>query len=155
MKLAGTDGLVTHFIDNLNPAMHITATIKNEFQVNDVTVSTEGKPKKIEVPGRSEGFGSSVNGGELLFLALATCFCNDLYREAAKQNVQIASVEVTVSGEFGKEGEPASNIKYTVNVQAPTLSDTEIAALISKVDKLAEIHNTLRKGVPVSLNTAT
>lgn len=135
--------------------MTISATIKNEFQLNDITVATEGNQKKISVPGKGEGFGSSVNGGELLFLSLATCFCNDLYREAAKQKVNITSVEVTVTGEFGKEGEAASNIVYSVRVQSPSLSDKEIAELISHVDTIAEIHNTLRKGVSVSLCTMT
>lgn len=135
--------------------MTISATIKNEFQVNDITVSTEGRQKKINVPGKAEGFGLSVNGGELLFLSLATCFCNDVYREADKRKVNITSVEVTVSGEFGKEGDPASNVVYSVRVQSPTLSQKEITELISQVDKIAEVHNTLRKGVAVTLHTAT
>ncbi len=133
--------------------MTISATIKNEFQVNDITVSTEGRPKKISVPGKDDGFGSSVNGGELLFLSLATCFCNDVYREADRRKLNITSVEVTVSGEFGKEGDPASNVVYTVSVQSPTLSQKEITELISHVDKIAEVHNTLRRGVAVTLNT--
>jgi uncharacterized OsmC-like protein len=133
----------------------ISATIKNEFQVNDITVATEGHQKKISVPGKDQGYGSSVNGGELLFLALATCFCNDVYREADRRRLNISSVEVTVTGEFGKEGEPASNVIYTVRVQSPTLSKKEITELISHVDKIAEVHNTLRKGVAVSINTGT
>jgi len=132
--------------------MKISATIKNGFQENDVTVSTEGSQKKISIPGKNEGFGSSVNGGELLFLALATCFCNDLYREAGKRKLNIVSVEVTVSGEFGKEGDPASNVVYTVHVQAPDLSQKEIAQLIADVDKIAEVHNTLRKGIAVTFS---
>ncbi|GAA4459762.1 hypothetical protein GCM10023189_33880 [Nibrella saemangeumensis] len=135
--------------------MKISATIKNGFQVNDISVANEGRQKKIVVPAKDVGFCSSVNGGELLFLSLATCFCNDVYREADKRNVNITSVEVSVSGEFGKEGEPASNIIYTVRVQSPTLSDKEITELISHVDKIAEVHNTLRKGVSVTLHTET
>ena len=33
---------------------------------------------------KSPGRGSAVNGGEFLVLALATCYCNDLYREAER-----------------------------------------------------------------------
>jgi uncharacterized OsmC-like protein len=44
----------------------------------------------------------------LLFLALATCYCNDIFREAAKQGLKIDGVEVKVEGEFGAEGEPNS-----------------------------------------------
>ena len=135
--------------------MNISATIKNEFQLNSISVATEGREKTLVVPAKDNGFGSSVNGGELLFLSLATCFCNDLYREADKRNLNITSVEVTVSGKFGQEGEPASHIVYTVRVQSPTLSDQEITDLIAQVDTIAEVHNTLRQGVAVTLRTET
>ena len=133
--------------------MFISSTIKNSVQHNDVAVSTEGNSKKITIPGRTEGRGSSVNGGELLFLSLATCFCNDIYREAARRKMDIVSVEVTASGNFGKEGESASGITYSVTMDAPASSPEEISDLVNHVDKIAEIHNTLRKGVAVSLTT--
>jgi uncharacterized OsmC-like protein len=82
--------------------MILSATIKNSSVQNEITVSTNSNRKEITIPGKPEG-GSSVNGGELLFLSLATCFCNDIYREAAKRKMTILSVEVSVSGEFGKK----------------------------------------------------
>lgn len=131
--------------------MTIVATIRNSHQQNDVVVSTNGNSKGISIAGKAEGGGSSVNGGELLFLSLATCFCNDIYREAARRKIAVTNVEVTVSGQFGKEGEPASNITYEANVQAAKSSPQEISDLIAYVDSIAEIHNTLRKGVSVHL----
>ncbi len=65
--------------------MIISATVNNSQQTNDATVATEGNKKKISIPAKEDARGSSVNGGELLFLALATRFCNDVYREAAKR----------------------------------------------------------------------
>jgi organic hydroperoxide reductase OsmC/OhrA len=130
--------------------MILSATIKNSSVQNEITVSTNSNRKEITIPGKPEG-GSSVNGGELLFLSLATCFCNDIYREAAKRKMTILSVEVSVSGEFGKEGEPGRNITYEANVQAPDHSQREITALVDYVGQIAEIHNTLRNGVSVSL----
>jgi uncharacterized OsmC-like protein len=131
--------------------MKITAIIENSFQKNNIWVSTEDQEKSISIAGKSNGMGSSVNGGELLFLALATCFCNDIYREAAKRNLNIQSVKVTVTGNFGMEGEPATNINYIAEIQSPD-SDSEIKSLIRYVDSIAEIHNTLRKGVNVTLS---
>ena len=131
--------------------MKITASIKNSALQNEVIVNTEGSEKQLSIPGKTVGRGSSVNGGELLFLALATCFCNDIYRESARRNINIHSVEVTVSGEFGNEGEPASSIKYKTDIHSDA-SEEEILALIIHVDKIAEIHNTLRLGVDVSLD---
>jgi organic hydroperoxide reductase OsmC/OhrA len=130
--------------------MIINASIKNSSQQNDVTVDTDGKKKTIRIPARKNGQGSSVNGGELLFLALATCFCNDLYREAVRREIKIESVEVTVSGVFGGEGEPASDITYKAHIQSDA-SKNDIEALVAHVDKVAEIHNTVRRGVNVSL----
>ena len=92
--------------------MEISASILNTGQQNVVRVTTSNASKQLLIPPKSEGHGSSVNGGELLFLALATCFCNDIYREAAKRQMEIKSVEVVVSGEFGSEGQPGFNIQY-------------------------------------------
>lgn len=130
--------------------MTITATIHNSNQVNKVEVATNEQAKQLTIPAKTVGQGAAVNGGELLFLALATCYCKDVYREAAKRNLVIDSVEVTVSGEFGAEGEPASNIMYQVNVQSAH-AQQEITDLIKYVDRIAEVHNTLRKGLPVTL----
>jgi uncharacterized OsmC-like protein len=132
--------------------MNVIASIKNSLQQNDIIVETDGNKKKIIIAAKPDGQGSSVNGAELLFLSLATCFCNDIYREAVRRNIPIQSVELTVFGEFGKEGEPASNINYKVNIQSDA-SQNEISELIDHVDTIAEIHNTLRKGVKVSLLT--
>ena len=131
--------------------MHISASIINKGQQNEVNVATNQSPKQITIPAKSEGKGSSVNGGELLFLALATCFCNDIYREASRRKMNISSVEVTVSGAFGKEGEPGSNINYQVKVLSPGSSQEMIDDLVHHVDKIAEIHNTIRRGVAVTL----
>ena len=131
--------------------MVISATIRNSFQQNEIAVATEGNRKTIVIPAKTDGYGSSVNGGELLFLALATCFCNDTYREAARRKMNIHSVDVTVTGHFGREGEPAGNIHYDVIVLAPNHSQKEIRDLVRHVDKVAEVHNTLRLGATVAL----
>lgn len=131
--------------------MTISVTLKNSFQKHDITLNTEAVEKSITIPPKEGGFGSSVNGGELLFLALGTCFCNDLYREAARRNMTLDNVEVIVSGEFGKEGESATKISYAATVKANNHSSEEIAELVQYVDNIAEIHNTLRKGIDVKL----
>lgn len=130
--------------------MKILATIRNSMNTNEIDVSTNGNIKSISIPSKSSGQGSSVNGGELLFLALATCFCNDVYREADRRQIKIKSIEVNVSGDFGGEGEPASNINYKVDIQSDH-DENEIKNLINHVDQVAEIHNTLRKGTIVDL----
>ena len=60
--------------------MKIAAHIANTPSGHSVEVEAEGRKQSIAIAPKSTGRGSSVNGGELLFAALATCFCNDLYR---------------------------------------------------------------------------
>lgn len=130
--------------------MHISASIVNTGQQNEITVTTNSILKPLSIPAKTGGKGSSVNGGELLFLALATCFCNDIYREAQKRKMEVRSVEVIVSGQFGGEGEPGFNIEYEAKLEADA-SEEEVKDLISYVDKIAEVHNTLRMGTSVKL----
>jgi uncharacterized OsmC-like protein len=91
-----------------------------------------------------------LNGGELLFLALASCYCNDLYREARRMDIPVESVEVEVQGEFGGPGEPARNVTYRARVTAHA-SQADINQLVQQTDRMAEIQNTLRLGTPVEL----
>lgn len=85
-----------------------------------------------------------------MFAALATCFCNDLYREAAKRGIDVQDVNVEVTGTFGNPGEPARDISYRVQVRAEA-SKPAIDDLIRTTDSLTEIQNTLRAGCPVRL----
>jgi len=57
-----------------------------------------------------------ANGGELLCLAMATCYCNDIYREAATRAIEVIGVEVEAKAEFGAEGAPASRLSYRVRL---------------------------------------
>ena len=107
--------------------------------------------RALVIPPKASGFGSSATGGELLFLALATCYCNDIYREAGKRSIVVRSVEVEVSGDFdGIPGHPGTGITYHVTVEAEA-SDADIEALMRHTDTVAEIQNTLRQGVSVVL----
>ena len=87
---------------------------------------------------------------EFLLLSVATCFCNDIYREAAKRGISIQGIDVEATGQFAAEKEPGSNFQYKAHVRS-TAPAEEIAALIKYVDEIAEIHQTLRKGIAVKL----
>ncbi len=131
--------------------MKVAAKVQNSEGQHHVTVSTNDKAQSLTIPPKSTGFGSSANGGEVLFLALATCYCNDVYREASKRGVKVEHVEVEVTGEFGAEGEPARNVSYRSKVTAKA-SAAEIQDLMKQADRLAEIQNTLRQETPVVLS---
>ncbi len=130
--------------------MNIAAIVRNSYQHHEVIVQTNESARKMAIEPKSSGYGSSVNGGELLLVALATCYCNDIYREAAKRDIRVESVEVECNAVFGGPGEPGTAFTYTVNIKADAPQEI-INTLISETDHVAEIHNTLRKGVNVKL----
>jgi len=130
--------------------VHISASVKNARHSHNVTVTSGNVAKSLNVPGREDGCGSGINGGEFLMLALATCYCNDLYREAARLGVSVDSVEVEASADFEGVGLAASNIRYRARVLS-SASDAEVARLLRETDAVAEIHNTLRAGAAVVL----
>jgi uncharacterized OsmC-like protein len=128
--------------------MHVVARVKNNGLNHEAEVSTESRARTIAIPAKKGG-GSDVNGGELLFLALATCYCNDLYREAAKAGIPVDDVEVTVEGDFGAAGEPARSIRYFVHVES-TADPERLRELLSSTDRIAEIQKTVRSGCEIT-----
>jgi len=129
--------------------MKFGARLINNPASHQVTLIVGEKEQTLLIATKPTG-GSSVSGGELLFLALATCYCNDIYREAAKRNIQVESVEVEVEGDFEGEGKPASNIRYRAKVNGNT-GEEQIRELMLHTDTVAEIQNTLRLGTTVKL----
>ena len=129
--------------------MQISASVTNSPGNHKAVVRTGTVEHALNIAARDTG-GSATNGGELLMLALATCYCNDLYREAARLGVRLDEVEVEALAEFAGIGLAASNIRYRASVKSPDSAEA-VARLLRETDAVAEVHNTLRQGVPVRL----
>jgi organic hydroperoxide reductase OsmC/OhrA len=130
--------------------MQIAAQVFNAGSQHSVIVETDGSLKTLPISGRPFG-GSAINGGEFLMLALATCYCNDLYREAAKRNIHIDEVQVQAQADFPGVGLAAKNIRYSARIKADADEQT-LAELIRHTDAVAEVQNTIRAGVHVELD---
>jgi putative redox protein len=104
----------------------------------------------VDRPTEGGGGGLGFNGGQLLYLAVAGCISNDLFREARAAGVQLSSVRVKVSGDFVGEPAVSDEIQYEVDV-AGNVSEDQLRGLIDKVDEIAEIPNSLRQGTHVRL----
>lgn len=130
--------------------MDVTARLATAPGSHDVVVSTDGRDRPLSIPGR-DGGGSGVSGGELLLLALATCFGNDLFREAALRGIPVDAVEVTASAEFPAAGLPAENVRFRARVTSPAPEDV-VRDLVAHTDSVAEIQATVRRGTPVALD---
>lgn len=130
--------------------MKVSAIIKNELNKNEIVVTTNTDSKSVSIAPKSSGLGSSVNGAELLLLSLATCYCNDIYREAAKRNIEVTEVTVEFFGEFGAEGEPGKNFHYKPVIKSNATAE-QLNELVIYTDSIAEIHKTLRQGLAITL----
>ena len=130
--------------------MRIDARVHNSKGTREMVLQTDGDAHSSSIPPKPSGFGSSTSGGELLFLALAVCYCNDIYREVSQRGMDVVAVEASLGGDFGGAGEPARNVAYGATVTAKATED-EIKDLMIHTDRVAEIHNTLRIGTPVAL----
>lgn len=128
--------------------MKIAATVRSQGPSHEVTVTTAGSSRALSVPAKPNGQGSAVNGGEFLMLALATCYCNDVYREAARMNIPITAVEVEATADFEGVGLSATNVRYRARVHSAALP-SQVQALLAETDAVAEVHNTVRRAVPV------
>lgn len=130
--------------------MRVSALLRNAYGLQEVALRSgpNARSHTLQIPARATGGGSSVSGGELLMLALASCYCNDLYREAAMRGLPVHAVEVEASAEFAGVGLAARHIRYRARIDSPASAE-QIAALLAATDAVAEVHNTIRTGVDV------
>ncbi len=107
----------------------------------------------VDRPVGAGGGGLGFNGGQLLNLAVAACFSNDLFREAARIGIDLSRVRVTAHSEYG--GSPTVSGPIDVELEVDGDAPTErLAELVHLVDQVAEIPNTLRQGTAVRLAAA-
>jgi len=107
----------------------------------------------VDRPVEGGGGGLGFNGGQLLYLAVAGCISNDLFREARAAGIELSNVRVKVSGDFVGEPAVSDEIQYEVEVEgyAPV---EQLRTLVEQVDEIAEIPNSLRQGTAVHLTAA-
>jgi putative redox protein len=130
--------------------MHIEVETRNV----DGRVTSLGSAEQftlvVDRPTEGGGGGLGFNGGQLLYLAVAGCISNDLFREARAAGFELRSVRVKVSGDFVGEPAVSDEIRYEVEA-AGDVPENRLRALIDQVDEIAEIPNSLRQGTRVRL----
>jgi len=107
----------------------------------------------IDRPSDAGGQDLGFNGGELLHLAVAGCVSNDLFREARVLGLRLTRVAVTARGEFGGNPLTSTGINYSVELWGDATA-ASLRELVARVDAIAEIPNSLRRGTAVQLSGA-
>jgi uncharacterized OsmC-like protein len=114
--------------------------------------SAESFTVVVDRPADAGGGGLGFNGGQLLYLAVAGCVSNDLYREAQAAGIALTRVEVTVRGDFAGSPAVSTDITYDVDLEGDAPPE-RLRELVAHVDAIAEIPNSLRQGTSVRLRT--
>jgi organic hydroperoxide reductase OsmC/OhrA len=100
--------------------------------------------------GKAGGMGLGFNGGELLALAIGGCFCNDMQAIADEMGVAIADLSVSVEVDFG--GTPSRATGARMTVECSLADGRDPSALIERAKAVTTIGNSLRSGIPVSID---
>jgi uncharacterized OsmC-like protein len=88
----------------------------------------------------------------LLYLAVAGCISNDLFREALAEGISLTHVQVTVRGDFSGDPAVSGEISYEVEIDGDAAPE-RLRRLVQHVDDIAEIPNSLRHGTAVRLDS--
>src|SRR5262247_280766 len=107
----------------------------------------------IDRPAEGGGQDLGFNGGELLHLAVAGCVSNDLFREARAMGLELTRVAISARGDFSGTPQVSGGIGYSVEVWGNAPAEA-LRALVERVDRIAEIPNSLRRGTTVRLSDA-
>lgn len=126
--------------------------LSDEYRVQVAAGSLATDDAHIRMPHRWTAEGVAVEadftGAHLLHLAIAGCVLNDVYREAAADSIDVAGVRVSATGRFETEDWRSTGIEYAVEVDSDAPPDL-IAALLDRVDRVAEIPRAMRSGASV------
>lgn len=104
----------------------------------------------VDRPAAAGGGGLGFSGGQLLYMAIAACWSNDLYREAATMGIELDGVEITVDGDFPARGSGSTPITVDLVIRSSAPED-RIRELIAEVERVAEIPRAIREGPPITV----
>ncbi len=123
---------------------------KADGPVSTAVGTAEGFRVTVDRPVEAGGGGEGFNGAQLLHLAVAGCISNDLYREAGLRGIELASVEVRCGGDFAGQPARSMGISYEVDL-AGKADEQQLRDLVTLVDQIAEVPNSLRGRTSVTL----
>ena len=130
--------------------MHIEVETRNVDGRVTALGTAEQFTLVVDRPTEGGGGGLGFSGGQLLYLAVAGCISNDLFREARTDGIWLECVRVKVGGDFAGEPPVSEEILYEVELEGDA-PEERLQALVDRVDEIAEIPNSLRQGTRVRL----
>ena len=104
-------------------------------------------------PAAAGGGGLGFNGGQLFYLAIAACWSNDLYREAATMGIEVDGIEILVDGDFPGRGSGSTPVTVDVVVRSSG-PEERVRELIAEVERVAEIPRAIRDATPIEVRAS-
>ena len=119
------------------------------------TALGEGGPFTLvtDRPSGAGGGGLGFNGGQLLYLSIAACWSNDLYREAATMGIELDGVDITVDGDFPARGSGSTPISLDLVIRS-TAPEDRVRDLIAEVERVAEIPRAIRDATTIEVTAS-
>ena len=102
--------------------------------------------------GKAGGLGLGFNGAQLLAFAIGGCFCNDLRYVADRTGAALGTISVTVAVEL--DGDPLLMTGATMTVKCEMLDGSDAQNLIAETTSTTMVTNSIRNGVPVTIQQA-
>ena len=106
----------------------------------------------VDRPAAAGGGGLGFNGGQLLYLSIAACLSNDLYREAATMGIELDGVDVAVDGEFEGRGSGSSPITVNLTLRS-SAPEQRLHELVAEVERVAEIPRSIRESPTIEVRS--
>jgi putative redox protein len=107
----------------------------------------------VDRPVAAGGGGLGFNGGQLLYMSIAACWSNDLYREAATMGIELDGVVITVDGDFPTRGSGSSPITVDAVVRS-SAPEERVRELIEEVERVAEIPRAIRDATDIEVRAS-
>ena len=107
----------------------------------------------IDLPQDEGGQGLGFSGGELLLLAIGSCYCNDLHRAAARSGISLDSIDLTVSAKWSDKPLQLTDAHVSIRTKTAKCA-VDLHQLIKQVDVATSVANSLRSGARITLAVA-
>jgi hypothetical protein len=94
--------------------------------------------------------GECPSHNELLCLALAAGYADELLEEAERRGIVVERAHVTVEAETGHSGRTTRNLALAVRLETDE-NEPAVMELIEHTDRVSEVLKVIRLGTPVRL----
>jgi hypothetical protein len=130
--------------------MKLTVQISARHDAATATGWVNGRSLTVDRTRAAGRAGEGPNHNELLCLALAAGYTDELLEEAERRSIVVERARVTVEAETGHGGRTTRNLALAVRLETDE-HEPAVMELIEHTDRVSEVLKVIRLGTPVRL----